>query len=96
LGQYKFQQFVYGQMSENETAVWSLLLASGYLRVFGCRKLTDEEWGFLIPQYELGITNLEVEIMFHQMAAGRFQKDPYDYDEFIRALWDGNVKATLY
>lgn len=61
------EQFVYSQMSENETAVWSLLLASGYLRVFGCRKLTDEEWGFLAPQYELGITNLEVEIMFHRM-----------------------------
>ncbi len=91
------EQFVYGQMSENETAVWSLLLASGYLRVFGCRKLTDEEWGFLAPQYELGITNLEVEIMFHRMVTGWFQKDLYDYDEFIRALWDGNVKdMNLY
>ena len=91
------EQFVYSQMSENETAVWSLLLASGYLRVFGCRKLTDEKWGFLAPQYELGITNLEVEIMFRRMVAGWFQKDPYDYDEFIRALWNGNVKdMNLY
>lgn len=91
------EQFVYGQMSENETAVWSLLLASGYLRVFGCRKLTEEEWGFLASQYELGITNLEVEIMFHRMVAGWFQKDLYDYEEFIRALWDGNVKdMNLY
>lgn len=91
------EQFVYSQMGENETAVWSLLLASGYLRVFGSRKLTDEEWGFLTPQYELGITNLEVEIMFHRMVAGWFQKDPYDYDEFIRALWNGNVKdMNLY
>jgi len=46
----------------------------------------------LTPRYELGITNLEVEIMFHRMVAGWFQKDIYDYDEFIRALWDGNVK----
>lgn len=91
------EQFVYGQMSENETAVWSLLLASGYLRVFGCRKLIEEEWGFLDSQYELGITNLEVEIMFHRMVAGWFQKDSYDYDEFIRALWNGNVKdMNLY
>lgn len=91
------EQFVYGQLSENETAIWSLLLASGYLRVFGCRKLTDEEWGLLAPQYELGITNLEVEIMFRRMVAGWFQKDPYDYDELIRALWDGNVKnMNLY
>lgn len=91
------EQFVYSQMSENETAVWSLLLASGYLRVFGCRKLTDEEWVVLAPQYELGITNLEVEIMFHRMVAGWFQKDLYDYDEFIRALWNGNVKdMNLY
>lgn len=57
------EQFVYSQISENETAIWSLLLAGGYLRVFGCRKYTDEEWGFLAPQYELGITNLEVENM---------------------------------
>lgn len=91
------EQFVYSQMSENETAVWSLLLASGYLRVFGCRELTDEEWVAIAPQYELGITNLEVEIMFHRMVAGWFQKDPHDYDEFIRALWNGNVKdMNLY
>ena len=91
------EQFVYNQMSENETAIWSLLLASGYLRVFSYRKLTDEEWGWLTPRYELGITNLEVEIMFHQMVAGWFQKDFYDYDEFIRALWDGDLKnMNLY
>lgn len=86
------EQFVYDQMRENETAIWSLLLAGGYLRVFGQRELTDEEWVGLTPRYELGITNLEVEIMFHRMVAGWFQKDIYDYDEFIRALWDGNVK----
>jgi len=40
-----YEQFVFSQMSENETAIWSLLLASGYLRVFGCRELADEEWG---------------------------------------------------
>ena len=27
------------------------------------------------------------------MVAGWFQKDIYDYNEFIRALWDGNVKT---
>ena len=28
---------------------------------------------------------------------GWFQKDLYDYDEFIRALWDGNIKnMNLY
>ena len=31
--------------------------------------------------------------MFHRMVAGWFQKDIYDYNEFIRALWDGNVKT---
>ncbi len=91
------EQFVYSQVNENETAIWSLLLASGYLRVFGYRKLTDEEWGWLSPRYELGITNLEVEVMFHRMVAGWFQKDLYDYDEFIRALWEGNIKnMNLY
>lgn len=91
------EQFVYGQMSENETAVWSLLLASGYLRVFGYRELTDEEWGWLMPQYELGITNLETQIMFYRMVAEWFQKDTYDYEEFIRAFLEGNVKnMNLY
>lgn len=86
------EQFVYSQMSENETAVWSLLLASGYLRVFGSRKNTEEDWFLADTQYELGITNLEVKIMFYRMVAGWFQKDLYDYEGFIRALWDGNVK----
>ena len=60
--------------------------------MFGYRELSDEEWRCLTPRYELGITNLEVEIMFHRMVAGWFQKDIYDYDEFIRALWEGNIK----
>ena len=91
------EQFVYSQMNENETAIWSLLLASGYLRVFDCRELTEEEWVCLAPRYELGITNLEVEIMFHRMITGWFQKNPYDYDGFIKALLNGNVKdMSLY
>lgn len=50
-----------------------------------------------MPQYELGITNLETQIMFYRMVAEWFQKDTYDYEEFIRAFLEGNVKnMNLY
>lgn len=60
--------------------------------MFGSRQNAEEDWFLADPQYELGITNLEVKIMFYRMVAGWFQKDLYDYEGFIRALWDGNVK----
>ena len=53
------EQIVYDQLDLDESAVWSLLLASGYLTV---KKYWTEERGFggWRQLYELRLTNLEV------------------------------------
>ncbi len=95
------EQFVYDQLGGNDTAVWSLLLASGYLRVFECETYEggeyEEDYGFLELRHELGLTNREVELMFRSMVAGWFRKNPGNYQGFIKAFLSDDVKAmNLY
>ena len=59
------EQIVYNQLSGSPDAVWSLLLASGYLKVLGYDILTgEEEEGEEEQMYELTLTNREVKRMF--------------------------------
>lgn len=83
------EQIVFEQLENRNEAVWSLLLAGGYLRVEGLR--TDEEWGE--EEYELGLTNKEVRVMFRQMVRGWFSRSASRYNEFIRALLCDDVDA---
>ena len=50
------EQIVYNQLDDNPQAVWSLLLASGYLKVIQYQQV-DEVAEFEEPQYELTLTN---------------------------------------
>ena len=79
------EQIVYNQLDDNEAAIWSLLLASGYLKV-----LTYENYGDVpegrFPKYELTLTNLEVKVMFYNMIGGWFSRAEADYNDFIKAL----------
>ncbi len=83
------EQVVYAQLDENEAAIWSLLLAGGYLRVVGYRE--PEDWAE--PKYELALTNLEVRRMFCRMVKNWFGRNQSDYSDFIRALLLGDKKA---
>lgn len=84
------EQVVYSQLDNDETAIWSLLLASGYLKV---ENLTFyEEQG--VDEYSLTLTNKEVHIMFKKMIEGWFSKFiPSSYNEFIRAMLLGDLDA---
>ena len=86
------EQIVYDQLNGNEQAVFSLLLASGYLKV-----LTHEEYDKITqgtqPQYELALTNLEVKFMFQNMIRMWFSNAETDYNDFVKALLLGDVKA---
>ena len=89
------EQIVYDQLGQNESAIWSLLLASGYLKVTGFTTYEgkcsyDEMKG---PEYELELTNLEVKLMFRNMVKGWFRISLSDYNDFIKALLMGDVKA---
>jgi hypothetical protein len=88
------EQFVYDQLDGNDAAIWGLLLASGYLRVCSYEGYQEDAWDFLVePKYELGLTNLEVEVMFRSMVVGWFQKSRTDYNGFVSALLADDVKT---
>ncbi len=82
------EQIVYDQLFEVKNAIWSLLLAGGYLKVMGTTFV--ERTGRLY--YDLALTNKEVRIMFEKMVNGWFSGSD-DYNDFIRALLQNDVNA---
>lgn len=86
------EQIVYNQLDLDEGAVWSLLLASGYLRAKRCEIHQNEyyEWKRI---YELEITNFETMVMFRSMVRGWFAPSASNYNDFVKALLQGDVKA---
>lgn len=85
------EEIVYSQLEENENAIWSLLLACGYLKVLHVT-LPGIETSLKRPVYELTLTNREVELMFEGMVQDWFGKAGSDYNDFVNALLAGNVK----
>ena len=79
------EQIVYNQLDDNETAIWSLLLASGYLRVKELR-IGRNEYGEWEQTYELELTNFEVKLMFEKLIQGWFMSSRGNYNGFIKAL----------
>ncbi len=87
------EQIVYDQLDTDESAVWSLLLAGGYLKVVSCYGYEKGSCEIKEPDYELALTNLEVRLMFGSMVRGWFQENRPDYNDFIKALLLGDVGA---
>lgn len=85
------EQIVYNQLDDNEAAIWSLLLASGYLKVLGVERMELLD-GSEEPLYELVLTNHEVQRMFYSMVRGWFTKAGADYNDFVKSLLRGNRK----
>ena len=91
------EQIVYDQLDDNEWAIWSLLLASGYLKVVSHETYEEIEDDFQEVNYELDLTNLEVRRMFVRMIKGWFAENQPDYNDFIKALLQDDLKAmNLY
>ena len=77
------EEVVFSYLDEDEEAIWSLLLAGGYLKVLD---VSGQE-------YELTLTNYEVELMFEKMVKGWFKKDYSNYNAFLKSLLSGDLKA---
>ena len=86
------EQIVYNQLDDNESAIWSLLLASGYLKVLSYEKVELIE-DTRDPLYDLELTNHEVRRMFFSLIRGWFRKVESDYSDFVTALLIGDKKA---
>ena len=80
------EQIVFNQLSQNRNAIWSLLLASGYLKVVSAEFTSAGR-----PTYQLALTNYEVKCMFETMIEGWFTQTG-DFDEFVLAMFKGNVR----
>ncbi|MEH2956800.1 AAA family ATPase [Candidatus Merdisoma sp. JLR.KK006] len=87
------EQIAYGELDGNEEGIWSLLLASGYLKVLNYEE--DPE-SIDAPDYELALTNREVRRMFCIMVRDWFRKSRREYNEFIKALLSNDLKAMNY
>ncbi len=92
------EQIVFSQLDGDENAVWSLLLATGYLKVLKVKilsaseaKTADSEGDSL---YTLAVTNFEVKKMFQKMIKGWFGGNAKEsYNDFIKALLVDDKKA---
>ena len=90
------EQIVYNQLDDNEEAIWSLLLASGYLKVCDYDRYDDFNYGEEM-QYVLTLTNGEVRGMFNSMIRNWFQPTKKYYNGFVKALLSDDVEEmNLY
>ena len=74
------EQIVFDQLDKNEDAIFSLLVAGGYLKV----EQVEYRGILLVPWYHLK--------MFSNMFQGWFEGSKYVYNGFVKALLKGDVK----
>lgn len=83
------EQIVFSQLDQGDDAVWSLLLASGYLRVV--------RYQFSIAlqkaEYTLRLTNMEVRVMFRRIISDWFAGCRRLNNAFLQAMLTGDVRA---
>ena len=83
------EQIVFNQMNHRTSAIWSLLLASGYLRLESF-EINDGK-----TECDLKLTNREVRVVFEQMIEDWFSEYTYAYGVFLDALLLGDRKSVV-
>jgi hypothetical protein len=84
------EQIIFNQLIANTNAVWSLLLATGYLRVLKMEYIGQ----YKRKVYTLALTNMEVQSMFEVMIKSWFENiTEIAYNNFIKALLMNDVDA---
>ncbi len=78
------EQLVFDQLDENVDAIWSLMLAGGYLKV--------ESVNLPESVYTLSLTNQEVLQTLKKTIRGWFRKSDH-YNEFLSALLSCDIEA---
>jgi hypothetical protein len=76
------EDIVFSQLDEDINAVWSLLSASGYLKISSVT----------LDIYELEIVNHEVMLMFNNMVSRWFTSKPVKYNKLIETLLNGEIE----
>jgi hypothetical protein len=94
------EEIDYSQLEGDSDAIWSLLLASGYMKVVrvyrddeGIGEDDIEELGLADTVYELKLTNLEIRKMMRNLIKGWFKATKVEYNNFIKALLMDDVAS---
>ena len=86
------EQVVFSRLDADagENEIWSLLLATGYLKILEVEAVGEEQKNI----YTLAITNMETKSMFRDMVKGWFESGHTRecYNEFINALLNDNIR----
>lgn len=82
------EQVVFANIERNPNVIWSLLLATGYLKLIKA--------DYVSLEYKVALTNKEMIILFKRIAKDWFANVPYDYQAFVNALIAGNEEALNY
>lgn len=82
------EQIVFSQLNQGDDAVWSLLLASGYLKAVRYEfNITRRK-----AEFDLKLTNMEVQVMFEQLIVSWFDGCRRLNNAFLKALEAGDIK----
>ena len=85
------EQIVYNQLDDDEEGIFSLLLASGYLKVISHDDLNEIGLS-QAAMYEVTLTNYEIKRMFYRMVQGWFKKTKKYYNNFVSAMVRGDLE----
>ena len=88
------KRIVYADLDKGGEAIWSLLVASGYLKIISYEQISITQKR---PNYELALTNGEVRLMFEEMISRWFAEEGDNYNQFITAMLSDNLEdMNLY
>lgn len=85
-------EIVFNLINRNESGIYSLLLAAGYLKAEG----PSEDNSGVRKRLMVSLTNLEVRHTFEDMIKRWFEGDSVRYNDFIKALLQNDVKYMNY
>lgn len=85
------EQIVFSELDYSEDAVWSLMLASGYLKVVSAEPLLGNRRKARV--YRLKLTNFEIQLMFEDMILRWFSPAKNETNEFVKALINGDIES---
>ena len=83
------EQIIFNQLDTNPDAVWSLLLATGYVKVMPSEVMRERSIWDVEQMYTLALTNREVHMMFTRMIRDWFRPGG-GLSPFVKAMLRGD------
>ncbi|MDE6887495.1 MAG: ATP-binding protein [Eubacterium sp.] len=86
------EEIVFDELEDSQEAVWSFLLASGYLKIVAVDSSAFLHQFFGEMKYRLALTNGEVRWMFAALVRRWFSVVSPQYQQFVKALLEDDVE----